>query len=199
LQAPWASQERSPDYPPGAVSAGTVMTFEPKLGVRVVGNDIIITLLGTHYSVTYFKRKGSPGLFAKDMSLTDDPRLPLTSAEFLAKAWKVANDKCARWGGLFSARFGGPPLYLRALELFEHLKVFLEDALRSLKSGKGGFGSSHGIGIGSSCLQTLDPGNLPSDDNAPSEHVASGQFQFGFCHLAIFIWIAPSTLLSPSA
>ena len=72
---------------------GNVMTFEPKLGVVVSGNDIIISLLGSHYSVTYFKRKDSPGLYAKDMSLTDDPRIPLTSAEFLAKAWKVANDK----------------------------------------------------------------------------------------------------------
>jgi hypothetical protein len=68
---------------------------------------------------------------------------------------------------------------------FEHLKVFLEDALRSLEIGKGGFGNSDGSVIGSSRLQTSDPGNLPSDDNAPSKHVASGQFQFGFCHLAI--------------
>jgi hypothetical protein len=72
--------------------------FDPKLGVLVSGNDLIVTLLGTHYSVTYFKRRGSPGLFAKDMILTDDPRIPLTSAEFLAKAWKVANDKARGLG-----------------------------------------------------------------------------------------------------
>jgi hypothetical protein len=34
--------------------------FDPKLGVLVSGNDIIVTLLGTRYSVTYFKRRGSP-------------------------------------------------------------------------------------------------------------------------------------------
>jgi hypothetical protein len=48
--------------------------------------------------VTYFKRKGSPGLFAKDMTFSDDSRIPLTSAEFLAKAWKVANDKARQLG-----------------------------------------------------------------------------------------------------
>jgi hypothetical protein len=74
------------------------MTFEPKLDVRVAGNDIIITLLGTHYSVTYFKRKGSPGLFAKDIVHKDDPRIPMTSAEFLAGAWKLANDKARQLG-----------------------------------------------------------------------------------------------------
>ena len=60
-----------------------VLEFDPKLDVRVSGNDITITLLGTRYSVTYFKRKGSPGLFAKDivqcLVVIDDerPELPL--------------------------------------------------------------------------------------------------------------------------
>jgi hypothetical protein len=67
--------------------------FDPKLGVTVSGNEIIITLHGTSYAVTYFKRKDSPGLFAKDIVHEDDPRVPMTSAEFLAKAWKVANEK----------------------------------------------------------------------------------------------------------
>jgi hypothetical protein len=72
--------------------------FDPKLGLLVSGNDIIVTLLGTGYSVTYFKRKDSPGLFAKDITNEDDPRAPMTSAEFLAKAWKVANDKARELG-----------------------------------------------------------------------------------------------------
>jgi len=67
--------------------------FDPKFDVWVSDNDIVITLSGTNYSVTYFKRKGSPGLFAKDMVHEDDPRIPMTSAEFLAGAWKLANDK----------------------------------------------------------------------------------------------------------
>jgi len=32
-------------------------------------------------------------LAAKDTVHEDDPRIVMTSAEFLAKAWKVANDK----------------------------------------------------------------------------------------------------------
>jgi hypothetical protein len=72
--------------------------FDPKLGVLVAGNEIIIALLGTSYSVTYFKRIGSPGLFAKDFANEDDPRVPMTSAEFLAKAWKLANDKARELG-----------------------------------------------------------------------------------------------------
>jgi hypothetical protein len=67
--------------------------FDPTLGVLVSGNDIIITLLGTRYSVTYFKQRGSPGLFAKDIMNEDDPRVSMTSAEFLARAWKLANEK----------------------------------------------------------------------------------------------------------
>jgi hypothetical protein len=31
-------------------------------------------------------------LAAKDIVHKDDPRIAMTSAEFLAKAWKVAND-----------------------------------------------------------------------------------------------------------
>lgn len=67
--------------------------FDPKFEVLVSGNDIVITLMGTSYSVTYLKRKNSPGLFAKDITLKDDPRIPMTSAEFLTGAWKLANDK----------------------------------------------------------------------------------------------------------
>jgi hypothetical protein len=75
--------------------------FDPKLDLRVSGNDITIALLGTRYSVTYFKRRGSPGLLAKDILHEDDPRIPMTSAEFLAKAWKVANDKARELGWIF--------------------------------------------------------------------------------------------------
>ena len=32
--------------------------FDPKLNVQVAGNSIIVTLLGTIYSVTYFKPEG---------------------------------------------------------------------------------------------------------------------------------------------
>jgi hypothetical protein len=72
--------------------------FDPKLTVRVAGNDITVTLVGTKYSVTYFKRRGSPGLFAKNIVQENDPRVRMTSAEFLAKAWKVANQEARDLG-----------------------------------------------------------------------------------------------------
>jgi hypothetical protein len=37
-------------------------------------------------------------LFAKEIVHEDDPRGAMTSAEFLAKAWKVANDKARELG-----------------------------------------------------------------------------------------------------
>jgi hypothetical protein len=82
----------------GYRKAREMTDIDPKLDVRVAGNDITVTLLGTRYSVTYFKRRGSPGLFAKDIVHGDDPRVPMTSAEFLAKAWKVANQKARELG-----------------------------------------------------------------------------------------------------
>jgi hypothetical protein len=74
------------------------MPFDPELTVDVAGNEILVTLLGSNYTVTYFKRRGFPGLFAKDIIHTNDPRIPITSAEFLAKAWKVANTKARELG-----------------------------------------------------------------------------------------------------
>jgi hypothetical protein len=72
--------------------------FDPKLDVQVRGNDILVTLLGTDYSVTYYRRKGSRGLFAKHIADKDDPRVQMTGGEFLAKAWKIANDKARELG-----------------------------------------------------------------------------------------------------
>ena len=77
--------------------------FDPKLDLLVSGNDITIALLGTRYSVTYFKRRGSPGLFAKDILHEDDPRIPMTSAEFLAKAWKSLTTRRDSSAGLFES------------------------------------------------------------------------------------------------
>jgi hypothetical protein len=71
------------------------------------------------HSVTYFKRKGSPALFAKEIVHEDDPRVPMTSAEFLAKAWKVANDKARELAGLFEgAAWVGAPR--RASDYYQH-------------------------------------------------------------------------------
>jgi len=73
-------------------------SFDPKLHVQVVDDEIIVTLLGTDYSVTYYRLGHSPGLLAKRISDSDDPHLPTRVSEFLAKAWKLANDKARELG-----------------------------------------------------------------------------------------------------
>ena len=74
------------------------MDLDPKLGLLVVGDKIIVTVHGTSYSVTYYKPKGSSGLLAKDIASRDDPDVQMTAAEFLAKAWRAANDKARQLG-----------------------------------------------------------------------------------------------------
>jgi hypothetical protein len=59
----------------------------------VVDDEIIVTLPGTSYSVTYYKRPNSPQLLARRIANEDDPRVPGTLSEFLARAWRIANDK----------------------------------------------------------------------------------------------------------
>ena len=49
-------------------------SFDPELSIKIKGKDLIITLPGTLYSVTYFKPSGSFG------------------------AWKLANEKARELG-----------------------------------------------------------------------------------------------------
>ena len=63
------------------------------LRVEMIGDEILVTLPQSHYAVTYYKPKNSNQLLAKRISDKDDPRIPMTGAEFLAKAWKLANNK----------------------------------------------------------------------------------------------------------
>jgi hypothetical protein len=55
----------------------------------VRGGDIIVDLPGTNYTVAYHKPAVSPQLLAGG----NDPRTELTQAEFLARAWRLANEK----------------------------------------------------------------------------------------------------------
>jgi hypothetical protein len=61
------------------------------LRIDVVDNEIIVTLPFTIYTVTYYKPPDSPQLLAKNFPKTDDGRVPMTQAEFLTRAWKLAN------------------------------------------------------------------------------------------------------------
>jgi hypothetical protein len=74
--------------------------FDSALTVEVSGNEILVTLPGSRYSVIYFKRRGSSGLLAKDMVSKNDRRFPrMTASQFLRQAWKLANEKARelRW------------------------------------------------------------------------------------------------------
>jgi hypothetical protein len=67
------------------------------LRVEVRDDNIIVTLPDTNYTVTYHKPGNSPQLLARYFPRTDDSRVPVTQAEFLTRAWKLANYK-ARGG-----------------------------------------------------------------------------------------------------
>jgi hypothetical protein len=69
-----------------------------RLHVEVLEDEIIITLPFTNYAVTYYKPANSPGLLAKNFPAKDDSRVSMTQAEFLERAWKLANDKARELG-----------------------------------------------------------------------------------------------------
>ena len=69
-----------------------------ELEIEVQDGDITVTLPGTSYTVTYYKPKNASHLLAKSIADRDDPRIPMTAAEFLATAWKLANDKARELG-----------------------------------------------------------------------------------------------------
>ena len=71
--------------------------YDP-LRVHVKVGEIIVTLPSSDYTVTYYKPASSKGLLAKNFSKEDDGRVALTQAEFLAQAWRLANNKARELG-----------------------------------------------------------------------------------------------------
>ena len=69
-----------------------------RLRLDVVDDEIIVSLPGTNYSVTYFKRANSPQLLAKNIPHRDDLQTPIPLSDFLSRAWRVANDKARELG-----------------------------------------------------------------------------------------------------
>jgi hypothetical protein len=68
------------------------------LHVEVWEGEIIVALPGTTYTVTYYKPPNSPQLLARRIAVKDDPRTSMSLSEFLARAWKLANDKARELG-----------------------------------------------------------------------------------------------------
>ena len=75
------------------------MAAKVNLHVDVQGDDIIVTLPGTNYVVTYYRATAFPQqLLTKSHSGREDQGAPMTQAEFHARAWKAANAKARELG-----------------------------------------------------------------------------------------------------
>ena len=52
-----------------------------------------MTFPSANYTVTYYKLANSPQLLARKFPSKDDNSAPMTQAELLAEAWRLANEK----------------------------------------------------------------------------------------------------------
>ena len=69
------------------------------LGVEVQGDEIVVTLPGTSYVVTYYRAAAFPQqLLTKSHSGRANEGAPMTQAEFHARAWKAASHKARELG-----------------------------------------------------------------------------------------------------
>jgi len=75
------------------------MAAKVSLSVQVQGDDIVVTLPGTSYVVTYYRAAAFPQqLLTKSHSAREDQGAPMTQTEFHARAWKAANAKARELG-----------------------------------------------------------------------------------------------------
>ena len=61
-------------------------------------HDLIVTLPGTHYSVTYCKPETEPRLIAKSFPRENEKGASVSQTEFMAAAWRLANEKARELG-----------------------------------------------------------------------------------------------------
>lgn len=74
------------------------MTSFGDLVIEVLEGKIRVNLAGLNYAVTYHKPRNSPELLAKSLPLNEDHNASMTQGEFLALAWRAANDKAREFG-----------------------------------------------------------------------------------------------------
>lgn len=74
------------------------MTPLGALVIDVLGGNIRVSLAGSNYAVTYHKPRNSPQLLAKSLPVNEDRHASMTQGEFLALAWRAANDKAREMG-----------------------------------------------------------------------------------------------------
>jgi hypothetical protein len=70
---------------------------DPRLKLETLDGAIVISLPGTNYQVTFQRLAEVPGISASH-NILDDPDAPITSLEFLERAWGVAKDKARELG-----------------------------------------------------------------------------------------------------
>ena len=104
------------------------------MSVEVQGDDIVVTLPGTSYVVTYYRAAAFPQqLLTKSHSGREDEDAPMTQAEFHARAWIAATPRRASWGGL--CKFANRKLATARLPSVGYLiKPSLQPAINSLAS-----------------------------------------------------------------
>jgi hypothetical protein len=68
------------------------------LQIEVRGQDIIVTMPETSFRVVYRKPNRGSQLVTKLDYFQHDQKGPITRAQFLARAWKLANDKARERG-----------------------------------------------------------------------------------------------------
>jgi hypothetical protein len=75
------------------------MAAKVSLSVEVQGDEIVVTLSGTSYVVTYYRAAAFPQqLLTRSHSGREDEGAPMTQAEFHSRAWKVARHKARELG-----------------------------------------------------------------------------------------------------
>ena len=74
------------------------LTAIPLLRVGVHGSEIVVTASDTDYVMIYHKPTNSRQLIAKSFPRKEDRRVPMTLADFLTAAYKLANDKAREVG-----------------------------------------------------------------------------------------------------
>jgi hypothetical protein len=81
-----------------AIGCRPKMTPFGALVIEVLGGNIRVSLAGSNYAVTYHKPRNSRQLLAKSLPVNEDRSASMTQGEFLALAWRAANDKAREIG-----------------------------------------------------------------------------------------------------
>jgi hypothetical protein len=71
-------------------------TSDDRLHVEVERDDLLVTLPGTSYAVKWCKLANQ--LDCKEYPMEVDRRSPISQAEFIGKAWRMANEKARGLG-----------------------------------------------------------------------------------------------------